>query len=512
MLFVEHPWINPQTIEQRDYQTAIVDTAVRGNTLVVIPTGLGKTSIGVLVAAERLSKNWNAHILVMAPTKPLVNQHMKVFEKSIKDGLTMNVITGQTNPEDREVLYKKTQVVFSTPQTIANDLKKGTISLADFSLCIIDEAHRCVGNYAYVYVAKTYMQQARDSLILALTASPGSTKEYINNVKEKLFIDYVEIRDRENEDVLPYVKRVDKHWISDELPPPLQYVRDCLLHIKNDRLNRLATWNLIHSSHVSKTQLLKLQAELSRKQTGVKFAALSVIAEILKIDHALALLETQTVYSLKTYIDSLSKQTTKAVERLRSDENFIHAVRLIDELYREGAEHPKLIKLREVVAAELENNKHARIIIFAQFRDTITRICEYLQPVKNAAPVAFVGQAKKRGTGLKQKEQMQILNEFDMGFYNILVATQIGEEGLHIAETGVVIFYEPVPSAIRLVQRMGRTARTQPGTVIILITKNTRDESYHWSSQRKERQMKSVVTSIQERQKSLLSYKKRNQE
>ncbi len=105
-----------------------------------------------------------------------------------------------------------------------------------------------------------------------------------------------------------------------------------------------------------------------------------------------------------------------------------------------------------------------------------------LVQIKGAAPVEFIGQAKKKGKGLSQKEQMQILNEFQMGFYNILCASQVAEEGLDVVETNVVVFYEPTPSAIRKIQRSGRTSRTKQGKVIVLMTKNTRDEAYQWSA------------------------------
>ncbi|MBS3052999.1 MAG: hypothetical protein J4469_00690, partial [Candidatus Aenigmarchaeota archaeon] len=205
-------------------------------------------------------------------------------------------------------------------------------------------------------------------------------------------------------------------------------------------------------------------------------------------------------YSLERYLEKLKAETTRAVARLQKEENFQNAVRLAGELFKEGVEHPKIEKLKQIVGDELKRNKFAKIIVFAQYRDTITRITEALEDVPLAAPVEFIGQAKKKGKGLSQKEQLQIINEFSMGFYNALVATQIGEEGLDIAETNLVIFYEPVPSAIRMVQRIGRTARTQPGRAVMMITKKTRDEAYHWSAKNKEKKMRTLLYAAQKKQ------------
>ncbi len=506
MQYISHPWINDNVIEKRDYQEHIVNTALGANTLVVLPTGLGKTSVAALVAAEMLRKKPDGKILFMAPTRPLVNQHKKNFERFFKLGIEFSAVTGHDQPDERRMKLYNSQVIFSTPQTIRNALKAGKIDLAQFSLLIFDEAHRAVGNYAYPYIAKVYSYHS--GLILALTASPGSHRQKIDEIKKRLYIQGIEIRDREDKDVLPYVQEMKQQWIEVELTKPLQSIKEYLENCKNQRITKLMTWRIIHYPNVSKSQILKLQEQLAKRKTGMSWAAMSMLAEVLKADHALTLLETQCLGSLKCYFDSLMEQTNKkSVARLLKDENFRNAMRLTSELLNEGHEHPKMEKLKEIIQEELQKNKFASIIVFAQYRDTISKINAELKSVKNAAPVEFIGQAKKKGKGLSQKEQIQILNEFKMGFYNVLVASQIGEEGLDITETDTVIFYEPVPSAVRRVQRMGRTARTKAGKIFILMTKATRDEAYHWSGFQKEKKMKSILYKMQRGQKSVVDFR-----
>ena len=64
---------------------------------------------------------------------------------------------------------------------------------------------------------------------------------------------------------------------------------------------------------------------------------------------------------------------------------------------------------------------------------------------------------------------------------------------MDIPSTDLVIFYEPVPSEIRTIQRRGRTGRTRMGKVIILITRQTRDVAYFFSSIKKERKMETYL-------------------
>ena len=136
-----------------------------------------------------------------------------------------------------------------------------------------------------------------------------------------------------------------------------------------------------------------------------------------------------------------------------------------------------------------------RFIVFSEIRHTASIIVEKLSSIEKAKPVRFVGQGSREGDkGMTQKQQKDILNRFRNDEYNILVATSVGEEGLDIPSTDVVIFYEPVSSAIRLIQRRGRTGRNRPGEVFIFVTKESRDEAALWSSRGKEEKMHSLFS------------------
>jgi len=506
--YVNHPWIHSNTIEKRRYQENIVATCLTGNTLVVIPTGMGKTSIAAMVAAARLQKDMNSRIIILAPTKPLVNQHMKSFKKFIKlDPENMLTITGEIPQDNRRYFYSKADMIFSTPQTIRNDLNDRILNLTDFSLLVIDEAHRSIGSYAYTDVAKKYSYQAKDPLLLALTASPGSFHHKINEVKKALYIKNVEIRSKDDEDVKPYVHPVEKEFIEVELTEGMKEIQAFLQKSKKDIIDKLMKWRIISHPMISKSQILKLQKDLAKKGTGIAYMSMSLLAELIKIDHAIMLLETQCISALKEYFDDLQHKEDKASKRMLNNENIKKTIEKTEEMLNKGEENPKIEKLKEIIQQELENNKNTQIMIFVQLRSTIRKIMSSLKGIKYASPVEFVGQAKKKGSGMNQKQQMQILEEFSMGFYNILVASSIGEEGLDIAETDTVIFYEAVPSAIRRIQRSGRTARTQAGKVITLITKDTRDEIYHWSGYNKEKKMNKILYGMQ-KQRELTDFSK----
>jgi Fanconi anemia group M protein len=491
-----------KNFKPRLYQETILASAVSKNTLVVLPTGMGKTNIFLMLAAQRLKQYPSSKILLIGPTKPLIDQYLMVFKEHFEiNDEEMAVFTGMVKPEKRAELWKKCKVVFSTPQGLENDIISGRINLEDVSLLGVDEAHRAVGDYAYVFVAKQYDKLARYPRILALTASPGSDMEKIKEVCKNLFIENIEVRTEEDPDVRPYVQEVRIEWVKVNLPTVFGEVQKYLSDFLKERLLKLKKWGILRRAdirYVNKTDLLKLQGQLrGRAAKGEKdfvlWNGISVLAEIMKVQHALELLETQGIISLYKYMEKLNSEglgsKTKAVKNIVKDLNFRSALIKVQRLWGERIEHPKLVELKRIVKKEVESRKDVKIIVFNQYRDNAVDIKDKLNKIEGVNAEIFVGQLKKGDTGLSQKEQKAVLGRFREGKFNVLVATSIGEEGLDVPQVDLVIFYEPIPSAIRHIQRKGRTGRQEKGRVIILMVKGTRDEGYRWSAHHKEKKM-----------------------
>ncbi len=190
------------------------------------------------------------------------------------------------------------------------------------------------------------------------------------------------------------------------------------------------------------------------------------------------------------------KNQSRGVVKLVSKPEFNFVFKKTNELLEKSIEHPKIEKIIEIIKKEKSKDIKSKVIIFTQFRDTASLISEKINRIGKIKSEIFVGQTLKKGIGLKQKDQKKIINEFSIGEIDILCATCIGEEGLDIPEVNTVIFYEPVASAIRTIQRGGRTARLMQGKIIILITKKTRDETYFYVSKTKEKKMYAAIDSI----------------
>jgi len=494
------------SITPREYQEEIFKITKDKSTLVVLPTGTGKTLIAMMTSVHKFKLKPLEKIVILAPTRPLIEQHFKDFQEKLPEGwMDAQLFTGKTPSSSRKKIWDTAEFIFSTPQCISNDLKKGLYGLEEVSLLIIDEAHRCVKNYAYNHVSKRYKEQKKDGHLLALTASPGGDKKSIKQICENLNVEAVEVRTRDSPDVKPYLQELEFEKIFVDFPPELMQIKFLLEGIYNQKAQDLKNRKLLFNAP-SKISLLKLQTklamELRRGRNGNKMWGISLCAQALKIAHAIELIETQTVASLIEYMKSLyakaDEKQSKGVQVITKDPRFQRAFTLATTLSKE---HPKVEELRVIVKEQLEENPDAKIIIFAQFRETLRKLQEVLNKIENASAGIFVGQAQKKNskgqlTGLKQKDQKKMIQDFRDGEINILLATSIAEEGLDIPEVSEVIFYEPVPSAIRKIQRAGRTARLSPGKLKVLITKKTRDEIYYYSSYHKERKMHKAIDDI----------------
>ena len=491
MPFVEHTLIKSNAIESRTYQEAILNTASKKNTLCVLPTGLGKTTLAILLAAHRIEKYPESKVLITAPTRPLCAQHQKTFRKCMnipEDEIIL--LTGKISPGKRNDMYEEAKIISATPQTLDHDIRNETLDLSDFSLLIVDEVHRAVKRYSYPFVAKNYIQQAKHPRILGLTASPGSEEEKIKIICKNLFIDSVEIRTELDIDVKPFIKGITTEFVKVDLPENLKNAQTLLKTGLKDRLEKLKKYNLFIRT---KRELLEAQKKVSKQIATQRkpflFFVISLIVEAVKIWHALELLETQSVKATKIYLEKIKKKKTKSDKRVLNDINFIKAMKIIEE----SGEHPKIIKLKEVLEREFEKNKNVKIIVFSHFRDNIYHIHEKIQEI--CRPVILIGQAGERG--LTQKEQIDVIKDFNADYYNCLITSPIGEEGLHIPSVDIAIFYDSVPSEIRTIQRRGRVGRTKVGKIVFLLTKGTRDEGYFWTAHRKEKKMKSILREMQ---------------
>ena len=421
----------------REYQEEIFKTCLEKNCLVVLPTGLGKTLIALMVSIERMKKYPGEKVLFLAPTKPLAEQHLAYFKKNLPELFgSIELFTGAISAPKRKKIWKEGDIIFSTPQCIANDLKKRLYNLSEVCLLVEDEAHRCVKNYDYNFVSKTFQRESTHPRIIGLTASPGSDSKKIKEICENLFIEEVELRTRDSIDVKKYLQTLEFEKREVELTKEFIEIRNILKNIFDEYTDELKMKKFLFGP-VSKFSLIELQrkigSQISRNFSHPSsYFAISLVSQAIKLSHAIDLLETQTLESFHKYLKKLFAESearkSRGIVKLvsRSDFKLAHDKALF--LLERGGEHPKVQEIIRVVRDEKNNSKNPKIIIFTQFRETANLISKNINKLSGIKSKVFVGQAKKESGGLNQKEQKEIIDAFSTGETNVLCATSLHPE------------------------------------------------------------------------------------
>jgi Fanconi anemia group M protein len=486
--------VNTELVEPRAYQISIIKSVYGGrNTLVVLPTGLGKTLIAVFAMAKALHSGKKA--LFLAPTKPLSEQHCNSLAKMLKvDSAHLLLLTGSMAGNTRKEREADAKVIAATPQTFSNDLKRGRVGLEDFGIVVFDECHRAVGRYAYTYIADEC--RLRGVQLIGLTASPGSDKKKIGALIDTLGIENIEIRITEDADVEQYVMRKDIRTYMVEKGPVVESVLSMLKPVIDDHLTSLYSHGLSpfrNFEKMPKGRLLQIGDAIRKIQAkNYKFMGVYDYVYVLDLAHAYDLAATEGLYPFVSYFESLESRETKSrvVKSIIANASVRAAVQIARDALNRSEEHPKMPLMAGLLGSELGGKS---VIVFAQYRSTTKKIVEVLGKSGIAAR-EFVG----KRTGMTQAQQQQTLNQFRNGEFKVLVATSIGEEGLDIPAVDAVVFYEPVPNEIRSIQRKGRAGRMKFGTIIILAAKGTKDEAYLFISRVKEKRMRETVLRIKE--------------
>lgn len=493
-------------MDPRPYQlSASKAILANGNSLLVMPTAMGKTFVAILVAREKIREG---KILFLAPTKPLAVQQARAMQELL--GVPVTLITGETPPKKRMELYKSTTVLCGTPQCIENDLLSRRLKLIDFSLIVFDEAHRTIGNYAYAFIGK--QAQKTNALILGLTASPSSNKQKLLGVCNSLGIKHLEVRRRGDADVKQFANPVEVKREFVDLPDNFKNIRRALREILKEPLQFLKENEFLASADITKAHKKNLLATrgliTSKFPHSSAYKSLSELARAINLVHAIDLLEAQGITALYAYFSDMENRDkkSKAVQRLLADTRIKRIILACKELIRTGSEHPKMKRLKEVIASETMRGKS--VMVFAHYRNSVDQIIIELNKLAGVHAKPLIGRSKN---GMTQKKQARVLDEFREKKFNVLVATRVGEEGLDVPAVDLVVFYEAVPSEIRLIQRRGRAGRVRAGRALLLITRDSKDEGFYWIARRKESMMHNQVMEVKKEllnkgQKNLADY------
>uniref|UniRef100_W5MZW2 ATP-dependent RNA helicase FANCM n=1 Tax=Lepisosteus oculatus TaxID=7918 RepID=W5MZW2_LEPOC len=543
-------WIYPTNYPVREYQLKISETALSQNTLVCLPTGLGKTFIAAVVMYNFYRWYPSSKIVFMAPTKPLVAQQIEACYKVM--GIPqdhMAELTGSTQAQTRKEIWRSRRVFFLTPQVMVNDLSREACPASQVKCVVIDEAHKALGNHAYCQVVRELWNHTQQFRVLALSATPGSDARAVQQVISNLLISHIELRSEESPDIQPYSHQRSLEKVVVPLGEELARYQARYLLVLEKFTSRLTQLNVLSQRDIR--NLTKYQLILARDQfrnippSHIGVAQQGVLegdfALCISLYHGYELLLQMGLRSLFLFVQGImdgSKEMPRARNELLRNQDFMElyqemeakflkpsmappAVDLLTMELKPWPEepflysHPKLRKLEEVVLEHFRSwSEHTgpgdaegaadrvctRVMIFSSFRESVQEIAAMLsrhQPLVRV--MTFMGQssAGKGVRGFTQKEQLEVVRRFRGGGFNTLVSTCVGEEGLDIGEVDLIVCFDAQKSPIRLVQRMGRTGRRRQGRIVVILAEGREERTYNQSQSNKRSIYKSIMGSKQ---------------
>ncbi|KAJ6360671.1 hypothetical protein OIU77_004646 [Salix suchowensis] len=483
-------WIYPVNVPLREYQLAITKTALFTNTLVALPTGLGKTLIAAVVMYNYFRWFPDGKIVFAAPSRPLVMQQIEACHNivGIPQEWTIDM-TGQVCPTKRACFWKSKRVFFVTPQVLERDIQSGTCLAKHLVCLVIDEAHRASGNYSYCVAIRELLAIPVQLRILALTATPGSKQPAVQQIIDNLQISALEYRNESDPDVIPYVHDRKIELIEVALGKEAVDINKQLVEVIRPYVARLSTLGLLQNRDyqtLSPPDLLNSRdkfrrappLDLPQNRYGEIEAC---FGGLITLSHIRKLLSSHGIRPAYEMLEEKLKQGPFA--RLMSKNEDVWKVKLLmQQSLSHGAPSPKLSKMVEVLVDHFKTKdpQNSRVIIFSNFRGSVRDIMNTLATIGDLVKATeFIGQSSGKALkGQSQKVQQAVLQKFRTGGYNVIVATSIGEEGLDIMEVDLVVCFDANVSPLRMIQRMGRTGRKHDGRVDILSCEGSELKGY----------------------------------
>ncbi|NXN42094.1 FANCM protein, partial [Rhinoptilus africanus] len=516
-------WIYPTNYPVRGYQLRMAGAALLANTLVCLPTGLGKTFVAAVVMYNFYRWFPSGKVLFLAPTKPLVAQQMEAWG---------------TQALNRRELWTTKRVFFLTPQIMVNDLSRGTCPAVEIKCLVIDEAHKALGNHAYCQVVRELSKYTNQFRILALSATPGSDTKAVQQVISNLLIAQIELCAEDSPEIQPYSHERQVEKIVVPLGEELVEIQNAYIQVLETFAGRLIKIGVLARRDIP--SLTKYQIILARDQYRKNPSSQCVgmhqgiiegdFAICISLYHGYELLVQMGVRSLFIYLFGImdgSKGLTRTKNELGRNEDFMKLYQQLRDMFSDTLlpsangnvyksktvfenkkefiySHPKLRKLEEIVIGHFKSWKKGssdqvttestsvesvdtRVMIFSSFRDSVQEIADMLSRLSPVVRVmTFVGHSTGKSTkGFTQKEQLEVVKRFREGGYNTLVSTCVGEEGLDIGEVDLIICFDAQKSPVRLVQRMGRTGRRRQGRIVVILAEGREERTYNQSQSNK---------------------------
>ncbi|KAM0549771.1 hypothetical protein ACHAPJ_009210 [Fusarium lateritium] len=415
----------------REYQIELFEQAKEKNTIVVLPTGSGKTLISALLLRHHLEIEVEARatgnakkvaFFLVEKVALCVQQHA-VLDCNLGEHPVAK-FTGNTtglvkNKAYWDKQFSENMVVVCTAQILLECLNSGFITMSQINLLIFDEAHHAKGAHPYARVMKShyFAHRGERPRILSMTASPVDSKtrdvkataleleraldSEIKTVSDEVLIESM-ARQKQVEERVDY--------------SPLEFPED----------TKTQLWDLI-STQVSRNEHFKALLEFTKEaSSSLGPWCADRYWQLLITDTETARLAARTDREYSgDFAPVKADQATEAVRRVQS----------IVKTHQFGTIEPWSHLLSSKVGCQ--------------------------STTANLGNMSF-------------RDQVLALQKFKRGDINCLFATPVAEEGIDVPDCDLVIRFDLYSSVIQYLQSKGRARQAFSRYITMLEDGNLR--------------------------------------
>ncbi|UJR31193.1 hypothetical protein I4U23_018699 [Adineta vaga] len=508
----------------RPYQIRMIRAGLKKqNSLVCLQTGAGKTFVAGMVAkffhilslqnisnSSRTSSNSGRRFkaVFLVPIKALVDQQYSAFQKVFIDEPDSILKTIENQVGERfESFYQNFDIFFFTVQKFANFVEAKHADLAKFDLIMIDECHHCYDNHPVNSMMRQYHRLKSSGYtvpqIIALTASVGTNKK-------NAFDHLVHLcANLDCFDICAIKKGVEQEELQNSTNTPLADTIITVPKEENDPIVRLLQDDVMKS--IAHRLALDISAMTNEKLENFLVIAYTNACKtndrdgIIGCDYLRKLNRFLLFYNdlpleqcmerLEEVLQDCSPSNPTAFQAFCQKKlNELHA-HVAKQISLNAPPKLKLQKLVEVLISLHAPNCRGLVLVRTKFHTVALEkfLNEHPQMRKRQISVGHLtGQGSADDLCLPGTQQATVLNEFRKGTKSLLVATDVAQEGLDVAECSYVVRYEFVSNEIGTVQSRGR-ARAAQSKCFLLTEAQSLNSQRERDNRQREDEMKAAI-------------------
>lgn len=518
----------------RGYQHELFLQALRGNTLVYLPTGSGKTLIAAMVLSCMKKLNPKKLMVFLVDRIPLVYQQSDYVKSQVPD-LRVEILAGDIGrfPGDKSrwistvqaLTENKIDLLVMTHQILLN-LMGGdcaVLRMSDISVLVFDEAHHCLRNHCYNQIMRDFYKVTNNRfkpLVLALTASPAGadTPQATSTKLEELLSNLcacarmpvrstdLEVYWNRPETAYEVVSMNTKQQLLQSFVETYLTSLTVLIETEAkcpralDRLHVLkpnyrgALRKLIERCYGDKNRV----KGLALGEHAMHMLSVIEVNNILGNEYAVECLEEciRQLQQATSPMEQLKKKLIGSSEQLRALESSMVNLRRVSRFFSSSDRYQHLTKELQNFIRQVQRDQTSRGIIFVKMRKTAYKLCERLRQETGIAerlnPAFLVGHGQGSDGMDWRGEQEEILKKFRSGEVKLLVSTNVLEEGLDVPVCNLVIRFDSATTLRALVQSRGRASR-RPDSRFVVICSDSNEQTNAFDAIRKEKNMEQAM-------------------